>query len=288
MPLRPPTEQLVPYHVLSIQGPPGSGKSRLAAKAARVHKKQAILATEGGWRRAIKDLPNWEQKFLAETYLMLVDLSADVAFRQADEKEAKDKADELAEQQANKIRKEVWRPLMKDAMAAFADPQVGSVVYDLADEFREIIRLAYLGKLEKNAQLAYGPVNAEWKNLFRLPLRHKKTLISLHTVKQKYRTAVDQNGREKSVEVAGVFERKADPHIDYLIESFIACHSVSKGQQSPSGQVATETEFWVQILNAKKNPMANGTIMPQPETWAELMMYLDPDTPVEAWEEEGV
>jgi hypothetical protein len=276
MALKPAASVAGAYHTLSIQGLPGSGKNYLAALAP---KKQAIISSDGGWRRAIfKSAAPWSvDQFVTADHVMISDLSADKLFKAGD----RDESEKAAHEQAERVLSTIWKPMFRDAQSAFQDDSVKSVVYDLMDDIKQTLRLAYLGKLEKNPQMNYGPVNEEMKNLIRLPLKHRKTAIFIHKVKQKYIKGADN----KSVEVPGVFHRKPDDNTDYAIESFVQCFAVQPGQTSPKGPAAVEMEWWVQVLNAKKNPMANGAIFPQPETWAELMQYLDPDTPAEAWGE---
>jgi hypothetical protein len=258
-----------------MEGLNGSGKTALAARAP---KGQAIFSTDGGWSRAVTPAKmemtpeEFNAAFQIAEYHLSVDLSADKLFAEGD-REGSDKA---ADKQAAKVQRETWEPFSKDVKQAFADDGVRSLVWDQADEFNEYARLANFGKLEKNPRLGYGAVNQEYKGLVKLALKHKKVLILIHQIGQAYKTVVDPTSqKEKSVEDPGRFKRRGNAGADFLIDSFVRCH-YNQASETPEGR------WKVQILNAKKNPEANGLVLQSP-SWADLMLFLAPDVPSEMW-----
>lgn len=263
------------FHILSIEGPPKSGKTELATKD--VPGKVAIQSTEHGWDGVIQKQEGWEEKFLVEDYIMNVDLSADQLFAD-DQKEAAYKA---ADTQSARIKRDTWDPFKKDYEGAMKNAEVRSVVWDFADEFNEIMRLVNFGKLEKNPQMNSGPVNAEMKNLIRQAHKYKKNLILIHQLKQKYRNVVDVSGREKSVLDEGKFRRAGNDAVNYLVHSFVRTRKVEPVRKT-NGDVVTVGKFEVEILSARLNPEVNGMVLEAP-TFPLLMMLLAPNVPPENW-----
>jgi len=273
--LRPSELRTTPHHILSIEGLNGTGKSHLAAMAP---KQQAIFSTDGGWSRAVTKIPDFEQDFRVGEYHLNVDLSADKLFAEGD-REGSQKA---ADSQAARVQRETWEPFTKDVKAAMADPEIRSLVWDQADEFNDYARLANFGKLEKNPRLGYGAVNQEYKNLVKMALKHHKVLILIHQIGQAYKTVMDpQSGREKSVEDPGKYKRRGNEGVGFLIDSYVRCH-YTQPMRNAAGEVVKEQEWKVQIINAKKNPEANGLVLDAPG-WVDLMMFLAPDVAAEAW-----
>lgn len=260
------------YHIMSITGPGGSGKTHLACQGPG---KIGILSTDGKYDGLVQRFGG-AAKFIIGAYFAQVDLTADELFKDRDTKE---QAGAYADAQADRVRQEVMKPLTADYRSLLANKSVRTVVMDQADEINEYIRLANFGKLEKNPQLGNGLVNAEFKGLVRMAHEAKKSLVMINQMKQKYRNVVDDNGREKSVAMSDaggnpVYVRRANESADYLIHSIVRCEAgVRDGMP----------EFKVHIVQAKLNPIMQGTVLVSP-TWAELMGVLAPEVPAEEWE----
>ncbi len=261
-----PDDTPKPYHVMSITGAGGSGKTHLAAQAPGMC---GLQSSDGRYDGVIQKFG--ASKFIIGEYFTQIDLSADELFKEGN----KELAATLASGQATRITNELWNPFTKDYKQIMENPDVRSCIWDQADEFNEYLRLANFGKLEKNPQMASGPVNMEYKGLIREAHRRKKNLILINQMKQRYKSVTDDNGREKSIactDAAGnaVMERRANQSADYLIHSFLRC------VKTPG------PTFTVEIVQAKLNPFMDGSVV-EVTDWPSLMALLAPDVPAEAW-----
>lgn len=270
-----------PFHVLSIQGPPKTAKSHLAYGAPG---KVAVYSSDGGWDGVVQKFEEYTDRFSIGQYYMPSSFDVDMLFRESDaERGVKEAA---AERQADKVMNELWRPFKRDYVTAMADPEVRSHVLDLADEFNDMLRIATFGKVEQNPQIRSGPVNQEYTSLLRLAHQHRKNLVLVHRVGQKYKTVSDANtGREKSVAVEGETKRRGNDSVGYLVHSYVETFIQPAVWAGPVGQQKkiSEQRFFVRILTARLNPAANGQVLEAPD-WPTLMMFLAPDVPVEAWQ----
>lgn len=247
--------------MVSIEGPPGGGKTRLATES--TPGKVALFSTDHRWDGLIQKFPDWEQRIAVEDYVPQVDLSADALFQDAFRTE-KDSiqhqlADKAATQQSEQIDATVWRPFRRDYTAALADDAYRTLVWDQADELDELLRLVNFGKLTANPQLNYGPVNQEYKGLIKRARVSGKILILIHQMKKVYEEKVFRG-----------YERRWNHNAGYLIDSFVRQEQMSDGS------------YRTTILQAKLNPAMNGVPMSSP-SWEDLMSALAPDVPVESW-----
>ncbi len=263
------------FHVLSVEGAPKTGKTHLALTAPGV---VAVHSSDHGWDGVLQKQEDWAERYLVNDYYAQIDLSADEMFRDND----RDAAERAADKQADRINREAWLPFSADVQEMYKDPMVRSMVWDQADELYEFLRLANFGKLEKNPQLAYGPVNMEWKSLVRTARQVKKNLILIHQLKPKYRNVVDpQSGKEKSVLVEGQFVRRGNSSTDYLVDSFVRT-AYEPAKRDLRGTVVKPQTWTLEIMLARRNPDANGLVLEAPD-WITLMQFLAPDIPGEMW-----
>lgn len=263
-----------PSHVLSIEGEQGSGKTFLAAE--ETPRKVAIFSTDARYRDVIKPFKGYPDGFLAGEYMPPVDMAADLLFRDTDRNsQERELAERAADRQSEQIKAIAWTPFLNDFNGALADPSVRTLVMDQADEFNEILRLVNFGKLEKNPQQNYGPVNQEFKGLLKRARVAQKNLILIHQMTDQYKTIQDPvTGRDKSVST-GMRQRRWNKHAGYLIDSFVRV-SYKKEREKPG-------PYALEILQAKLNPMVDGMVIATP-SWPRLMELLAPDIPAEAWE----
>lgn len=261
-----PAASSTPFHVLSIEGLPSTGKSRRAYGApGRV----AILSTDNGWDGVIQpNFPDWESRFLIGNYYMQLDMTPDEEFKDGN----REVALKLADQQASRVRREVWQPYSNDYMSAMQNPGVRSVVLDLADQGYDFLRMANFGKLERNSQLGYVPINNEYESFVRQAHKFQKNLILIHRLSKEYKQSTGADGKEKSVET-GRLKRKGPQGIEYLVHSYLRTHF------TPG-----EMKFEVEVLKARRNPALIGTKIEVPPDWVTLMSFLDPDVAPERWE----
>lgn len=288
MTLAPASKALTaPFHILSITGLTGSGKTSLAAMAP---KKMVILSTDNRYEGVIKKkdsdgnlLYNLDD-FIVGSYGVKVDLTVDEAFKDASDQQQKEAAERKADLQAARIRRESWQPVLDDLKAGFEHPETRSVLMDLADELYDIERLTYFGKLERNPQLGYVPVNMEWKQQIAQAHKYRKNLILIQQMTQKYSQELDPiSEKAKSVRVEGEWRKKGSGSADYYVHSFVETLYIPPRRDPKTNAVVTEGVRKLKIVQAKLNPALDGAIIDTPNDWPTLMAYLAPDEPMEGW-----
>jgi hypothetical protein len=259
-----------PFHILSVAGLAKSGKTHLGASAPGDVGFQSLdFGTDG----IIQKFP--EKAIYVAEYGVSVDLAADEAL-----KEKAPNYDKLADEQAMRITRETWKPFKDDFTCLLQEKSIKSIVWDRADEVNEVLRLANFGRLERNPQLAYGLVNAEYKGLVRQASAARKNLIMLHAMDTKYKTIVDQNGKEKSVPTDEL-KRCGNSRADFLVHSFIEL-TYTEPVRNAKNEIIKPSSRKCKILRARLNPPVDGMVLESPD-WVTLMMFLMPDVPSEAW-----
>lgn len=284
MPMEPPGKSR-PFHVMIMQGPTGSGKTalpmRLAPGAIAVH------STDGRWKEEAElRIATKGTDVVGNTYHVRVDLEVDEAFQAAAKSGGKDEkaaAEALVDAQAERIKQETWLPFKRDYIQQMVRADHRTTILDYADELYDWLRLANFGKLERNHQLAYVPVNHEYKEIVSMAERYSKNLILVHQLHKEYQSYMDpESGREKSRET-GRFKRKGSNSAHYYIHSVV--ESIMFDKATPGSPTPGEPWFGLRIVQAKLNPIMSGEVIAVPETWEDLMALLHPQVPSERWSE---
>jgi len=219
-----------------------------------------------------------DKSILVAEYSVQADAEIDFDFRK---REMRERAEESADQQGARVKRESWNPFAQDYLAVVSEPGIRSVVWDTASETNETLRLANFGKLEKNPQIAYGPINTEFKMLVRKAHEHQKNLILLHQIAPEYKTVQDASGRDKSIET-GKMKRRGNNQIGYLVHSYVETFKVPTTRSAKTGEVTAPPKFMVRVLQARLNPEADGMVLESPD-WVSLMMVLAPGIDAERW-----
>lgn len=262
--------EVTPFHILSIQARAKHGKTDFAARAPGTIGFQSWdFGTDGVVQKHMDD-----KTILVAEYQLDLDVTADAAMQAAARSGKADELREIArqesEKQSAKIRKSAWEPFIKDYQGLLDEPSVRTIVWDTATETNEVLRLTNFGKLEKNPQIAYGPINAELKALVRKAAERRKNLILLHQMSEEY----SESGDGKSM-ATGRYKRKGNNAIEYLVHSFVEIRKTMDKKTK-------EPRWEMEILEARFNPAASGKILTNPD-WATLMMELMPDVSPERW-----
>lgn len=287
MALAPASSKLTaPFHILSITGLTGSGKTSLGVMAP---KKMVIMSTDNRYEGVIKKKdsdgnPIYNiDDFLVGHYGVKVDLTVDETFKDASDKDTKERALLAADRQAARIRRESWQPVLDDFKSGMENSEVRSIVMDYADELYDIERLSYFGKLERNPQLGYVPVNMEWKQQIAQAHKYRKNLILIHQMTQKYQSELDPiSEKEKSVIVKGEWRKKGSTSADYYVHSFVETLYIPPVRDAKNAVVRDGIRK-LKIVQAKLNPAVDGAVIDVPADWMTLMQYLAPDEPMEGW-----
>lgn len=251
-----------PFHILSVEGLPKTGKTHLYSTAPGGIGVQSLdFGTEG----VIDKFP--DTYFDVREYNFAYDFTIN---KRGDE----------ATDQADRIKSDYWQPFNDDATSFFADPSIRTVVWDTASEVWEMLRLAHFGKLMQNPQMQYGVVNAEYKALVRLANTARKNLILIHHMNKEYKDVDDGKGGTKSVE-SGNYKRIGNNKIENLVHSYIRTHYVEPVKSS-KGIVTQPGKFQIEVLRARYNMDANGMLI-DACSFVDLMGLLAPHVDSEAW-----
>lgn len=242
-----------PFHILSIEGLPKTGKTHFACTAPGAVAFQSLdFGTEG-------IIEKHERKFEVREYNFSYDLTIKARGSEAEE-------------QAEAIRYQYWKPFNDDCAEFFGNPEFKTVVWDTASEVWEMLRLSNFGKLVQNPQLAYGPVNAEYKALVRMANVARKNLVLIHQMTKEF----------KNNEETGNWKRVGNNKVDYLVHTYVRTH-YQDPVKDVKGNVKTPGGFKLEILRSRYNPDVNGMVLDSPD-WVTLMGLVAPHIDAEAWD----
>lgn len=249
-----------PFHILSVEGQPKVGKTHLALTAPGPIAIQSLdFGTEG-----VVDKFESEKDIMVKEYDLAYDFTITT---RGDESSA----------QAAEVRDKYWKPFVDDAEEFFKNFR--TVVWDTASEVWEMLKLAYFGKLEKNPQLAYGPVNAEYKALCRLANTYRTNFVLCHQQGKVYKNVTDDKGRLQSIET-DQWKRQGNNKIGNLVHSYVE-QTFQQPEKDHRGNVTKPGTFYTEILGARYAPDQVGIKLERVD-WDTLMSILAPH--VEDWD----
>jgi superfamily I DNA and/or RNA helicase len=251
-----------PFHILSVEGLPKTGKTHLYSTAPGGIGVQSLdFGTEG----VIDKFP--DTYFDVREYNFAYDYTI------------KSRGDEATDQ-ADRIKTDYWAPFNDDAISFFGDPSIRTVVWDTASEVWEMLRLAHFGKLMQNPQMQYGVVNAEYKALVRMANTARKNLILIHHMNKEYKDVDDGKGGTKSVE-SGNYKRIGNNKIENLVHSYVRT-IYDEPVKNSKGIISTPGKFKIEVIRSRYNPDMNGMVL-DACGFVDLMGILHPHVEADAW-----
>lgn len=236
---------------LAIEGLPKKGKSTLALSAPD----PIILFDIDGGMKGVID------QFLEEGKTIIQPLDA--------------KGEPEAFQHYEGVTQEVWLRTWERFRECFLDAlkhkQAKSIVVDTETEMYQLVRLAYLGQLEKVRERYYGTVNAELRRLIRLAKNSNKNIIFTRKLKPVY----IGNDRTRDYTGAGFTD------VDYEAEAVVR---VWKGRKKEEGLFGLT--FQLCRLNTRLEEEDNDMheLLDPMSTFQFLANAVFPDTELEDWE----
>lgn len=257
--------------VLSIQGPPKTGKTRLALDAPDPIAYHAIDTGEDGPMQQAQE----RGKVIfpkVHSYSLPAEMRVAPKFppRKKDANgEWRPSEEEVAwyQDRADWVTKNCWQPFESACDAAIA-AGVRSIVWDTETEAWEMKRLSHFGKLLQNPQMFYPKINGEYKELVRRIKLAKINLILVRQLKQDF---------DSKLWVAQGMGK-----IGYLIDASVETlwHGAIR-----SGTKVVPAEFAVRILEARQAKEMIGTkvVMDGGPDFVTLASMLKPGVEPEAW-----
>lgn len=233
-----------PRLIISVQGSEGGGKSHFAMSApGPIYHQNADFGTEG-----VIDKFNSRKEIHKADYSIVLPESV----QQLEGAAYMDSVANLCNPK--------WESFKRDFR--FALPRARSVVWDTADEFWELIRLARFGKLDQIKAHHYGPVNREYRDLINEAYSSDCNLIMLHKMKDEY-----VNDKR-----TGALKRTGFKDADYAAQ--VAVRSFKQDGQ-----------FYLEVIKCRLNTDIEGMTIPQsPDTgFADLAQMVLPQFEREQW-----
>lgn len=161
--------------------------------------------------------------------------------------------------QVEELATPVWQRFTKDYEAALQ--QFRTVVVDTATEGWELLRLAEFGKVAQVKPIHYGPVNAEYRRLLRIPYNTACNVIFIHKMKRTY----------KNDNWNGEYERAGFGGTGYEVQAEILLFRDEDG-------------FQAEILNCRQNAELQNEIVPEPMCdFPGIAQLVYPDTSAKDW-----
>lgn len=173
--------------------------------------------------------------------------------------------DSEVEAEATKLWKQVTSDF-KDALAS----DIRTLICDTGTELWELKRLSEFGKMSANVQ-HYGPVNADFRRLLRLPYDTDKNFIMIHKMKDEWADRAATGKAQKT----GKLERSGFKDVGYLLQANI---QTWRDDSNPAER------FHATVLDCRQNPDVNGMdFTGEMLTWAMIGQMVFPDSDPEAW-----
>lgn len=147
-----------------------------------------------------------------------------------------------------------------------------TVVADTFTEAWELLRLARFGKLLQVPPNLYPKVNAEFRDLMRMPLETTCNVIYLHKMEDEWSQRVNDKGKEVGYKT-GRIVRKGMKDVPYNVQV-----NAQSWREEGGGP------FHVTVLDSRQNGEIAGLDMEQPNcNFADLGMFTFPGTTAEDW-----
>jgi hypothetical protein len=162
----------------------------------------------------------------------------------------------------------LWNRVVSDFRDAFASPSIRTVITDTGSELWELKRLSEFGKMSANVQ-HYGPVNADFRRLVRIPYDTDKNFIMIHKMKDEWIRGADGKAGK-----SGKLERSGMKDIGFLLQGNL------QTWRDPS-----DNTFHATMLDCRHNPEVNGfDFTGEMCNFAQVGLMVFPDSTLENWE----
>lgn len=166
----------------------------------------------------------------------------------------------MNEREVEAVATPVWERFTKDYESALT--RFRSIVVDTSTEAWELLRLAEFGKVGQVKAIHYGPVNAEYRRLLRLPYNHDCNVIFIHKQKRTY-VGDSWNGK---------YERAGFSATGYEVQAELRTFRDEDG-------------FQVEIENCRQNADLEGEVVPEVMCdFAGVGQLVYPDSTAADWE----
>jgi hypothetical protein len=154
----------------------------------------------------------------------------------------------------------MWQRFTKDYEAALT--QFRSIIVDTHTEAWELLRLAEFGKVAQIKPIHYGPVNAEFRRLLRIPYNNSCNVIFVHKMKRTY----------KDDKWNGQMERAGFGGVGYEVQIEARCFWDA------------EDGYQTEIINCRQNAELRGEVVPEMlNNFASIAQMVYPDSRESDW-----
>jgi AAA domain-containing protein len=242
---------MAPTHslIVDIYGPPGSGKSHFALTAPG----PVVVALFG----AKNELEGVAEKFTEKQVLVgrYVDASEQTFGGKSDNTEHFGK-------QNKQMEKDVMTALKAGARTAVIDKQT---------DWWEAIRFEYFGMAATTSDFHRSKANSEWSRQIRQIVELGKNLILISEEQDEWgpSSEIDEKTGKPKRQPTGRKIRKGNERTGYLVDVTLRAFR-------------QKDKFYTEIVQAKKNPLLDGTVH-EGLDFSTLAMMVKPTIPAEVW-----
>jgi len=178
-----------------------------------------------------------------------------------------------------KEQEEMWEKCKKAFLDALAHPQIRSVCWDTGDEGYELIKMGRWGKLNKvNMEgktalpYPYGPLNTEFRDMFRKALRTDKIVIVSHKMQDEY---IDKKSTGKRI-------RSGYKEMEFVVQVDVSLWK--RIEKNENGKM-TGSIFGLTVNKCRPNRDIEGLELEEPfSTFPMLATNIFPNTDLDEWE----
>lgn len=261
--------------IASIQGPPKSGKSRLALTA---KKPCGYISIEIGGDEGVVDqfIPHgansFEQIQIAQIRMAEVAYPVDIS-----DPKKYDEAVSQAVQDAANIAMDRFYAAYYASLANFE-----TTIVDTGSDLWEIMRLANFGRLEKVPQLAYTQVNKMFDRLIDDAFSSKGSTILVHHLKEKWESFIDEKTGKERGRPSGIFEMAGYGGIKKKVQAVVELWREDLSE--PDDVTGQLVKFFAQIIDSRHFAGAMGKQFEYDFTFTDIGTTVMPGSTKTDWE----
>jgi hypothetical protein len=168
----------------------------------------------------------------------------------------------------SQLATEVWDDIVEDFHYSIANHR--STLCDTGTEMWEVLRMARFGKLDQVKPHHYGPVNAEFRDLYRAAYDGDSNLIMLHKMKDEY-----VNDKR-----TGKFQRSGFSDTGFQVQVELRAFKVPADEREGAGDFG----FRIEVVSCRQNPEIEGEVYSGPmATFPYIAAMVFPGTDPSDW-----
>jgi hypothetical protein len=168
----------------------------------------------------------------------------------------------------SQLATEVWDDIVEDFHYSIANYR--TTLCDTGTEMWEVLRMARFGKLDQVKPHHYGPVNAEFRDLYRAAYDGDSNLILLHKMKPEY----------VNDKTTGKYQRSGFSDTGFQVQIELRAFKVPMDERDEADDIG----FRIEVVSCRQNPEIEGDVYQgQLATFPYIAAMVFPDTDPSDW-----